>query len=120
MQRFTNTAATDAPTLAKPLAPEDVRDGDFVAVLDVEYEWPASSWYCDPPLGSEKVIRARLRPHETSPPLRVIDACLPFVCVEPPTGPPMTLDLRAVRLVRLDAGYAERVTEALAKATPAT
>jgi hypothetical protein len=32
----------------------------------------------------------------------------------------MTLDLRAVRLVRLDTGYAARVAEAFAKATPSS
>lgn len=100
-------------TLAKPLAPEDVRPGDYVAVLDEEYECPASCWYLDPPEHGETVIRLRLRHREPSAPLRVMDACLPFVYVKPPKGEGQTLDLRAVRLARLDRDYAERVCEAI-------
>lgn len=106
----TQSPATDRnATLAKPLAPEDVRPGDYVAVLDEEYQWPAANWYYDPPAHADKVIYVRLRPRETSPPLRVIDACLPFVFVKPPKGNGRTLDLRAVRLARLDRDYARRV-----------
>lgn len=107
--------AERAATLAKPLAPEDVRPGDYVAVLDEQYEYPAVVWYCEPPMGREnEVIRVRIRPTEDGGPLRVIDACLPFVFVKPPKGSGRTLDLRAVRLARLDRGYARRVCESLA------
>lgn len=111
----TKSPATDRDTtLAKPLAPEDVRPGDFVAVLDEEYQWPASAWYCDPPAHADKVIYVRLRPREVSAPLEVIDACLPFVFVKPPKGNGQTLDLRAVRLARLNRDYARRVWASLA------
>ncbi|QDT69142.1 hypothetical protein MalM25_20700 [Planctomycetes bacterium MalM25] len=106
------TADRDA-TLAKTLAPEDVRPGDYVAVLDEEYECCAAAWYCDPPPHADKVIHVRLRPREPEPPLRVIDACLPFVYVQPPKGDGRTLDLRAVRLARLDRDYARRVCKLL-------
>ena len=105
--------ADRSATLAKPLAPEDVRAGDYVAVLDVEHEWAAASWWCDPPVGAEPVVRVRFRPSEATAPLRVVDACLPFVFVEPPKGEPRTLDLRSVRLARLDRGYARRVWKAI-------
>lgn len=102
-------------TLAKPLAPEEVRPGDYVAVLDQEYQYPAIVWFYEPPMGREsEVIRVRIRPPETVAPLRVIDACLPFVFVKPPKGEGQTLDLRAVRLARLDRDYARRVCELLA------
>lgn len=111
----TKPATTDHDaTLAKPLAPEDVRPGDYVAVLDEEYQYPAIVWYCEPPMGREQeVIRVRIRPNETSGPLRVIDACLPFVFVKPPKGPGHTLDVRSVRLARLDRNYARRVSRSL-------
>lgn len=96
-------------TLAKTLAPEDVRPGDYVAVLDEEIEWPAACWYADPPMGVEPIVRLRLRPRELQPPLKVVDVCLPFVFVKRPKGEAATLDLRAARLARLDAGYAKRV-----------
>ncbi|MEQ8846850.1 hypothetical protein [Botrimarina sp.] len=109
----TTTRAADHASLAKPLAPEDVRAGDYVAVLDEELQWCAANWYCDPPPHGERVIHVRLRPREAAPPLRVLDACLPFVFVEPPDGAGYTLDLRAVRLARLDKGYARRVVKAM-------
>lgn len=103
-----------AASLAKPLAPEDVRLGDYVAILDEEYEYPAIVWYCEPPMGREQeLIRVRVRPSETGGPLRVIDACLPFVFVKPPKGEGRTLDLRAVRLARLNRDYARRVCKTL-------
>ncbi|MEO0529782.1 MAG: hypothetical protein AAF266_04305 [Planctomycetota bacterium] len=83
-------------------------------MLDEEYEWPAANWYYDPPPHADKVIYVRLRPRETSPPLRVVDACLPFVYVEAAKGNGRTLDLRAVRLARLNKAYARRVWASIA------
>ena len=103
-------------TLAKVLAPEDVRVGDYIAVLDEVYEYPAIVWLCDPPLtDQEEIVRVRLRPRETAPPLRVLDACLPYVFVKPPRGKPKTLDLRSCRLARLDRDYAKHVWKELGK-----
>jgi hypothetical protein len=119
MKTKTNIAARDV-TLAKTLAPEDVRPGDYVAVLSEEYEYAAFAWLCDHSLSSHnELIRVRFRPRETAGPLRVIDACLPFVFVKEPKGEGRTLDLRAVRLARLDRAYARRVCKALAT-QPAT
>ncbi|QDV74604.1 hypothetical protein K2D_28560 [Planctomycetes bacterium K2D] len=113
MKTKTNTAERNV-TLAKTLAPEDVRPGDYVAVLSEEYEYAAFAWSCDSPLTSDDpLIRVRFRPRETTDPLRVIDACLPFVFVKEPKGKGRTLDLRAVRLARLDRAYAKRVWKAL-------
>lgn len=90
-------------TLAKPLAPGDVRPRDYVAVLYEKHQHPAVTWYYKPPNGREtEVIRVRVRPNETSGPLRVLDPCLPFVFVKSPKGAGRKLDVRAVRLARLD------------------
>lgn len=114
MKTKTPTADQDA-TLAKPLAPEDVRPGDYVAVLSEEYEYPAFAWLCDHSLTShDEVIRLRFRPREVPGPLYVVDACLPFVFVKPPKGDGRTLDLRSVRLARLNRKYAKRVWKAIA------
>lgn len=101
-------------TLAKVLAPEDVRVGDYVAVLDEIYEFPAIAWLSDPPLSNQdEVIQVRLRPREATSPLCVVDACLPYVFVKSPRGKPKTLDLRSCRLARLDRHYAKRVWKEL-------
>ncbi len=111
-----HTTIDARPTLAKPLAPEDVAVGDYVAVLDVEVEYPAVVWYFDRPLdGQEQIIRVRLRPCRSQEPLHVLDVCLPFVFVQTIKKEHRTLDLRCSRLARLDRGYAERVSQMLRK-----
>jgi hypothetical protein len=113
----TKTAIADRDvTLAKTLAPEDVRPGDYVAVLSEEYEYAKFAWSCDASLSDgDNILRVRFKPRETSGPLRVIDACLPFVFVKGPKGAGRTLDLRVVRLARLDRSYAKRVCKTLVK-----
>jgi hypothetical protein len=114
MKTKTNIAERDV-TLAKTLAPEDVRPGDYVAVLSEEYEYAAFAWSCDSSLANaDSILRVRFKPRETTGPLRVIDACLPFVFVKEPKGAGRTLDLRVVRLARLDRSYAKRVCKTLA------
>ncbi|MEM6799448.1 MAG: hypothetical protein AAF589_08030 [Planctomycetota bacterium] len=105
---------TSEPTVAKPLAPEDIAPGDYVAVLDRQFEFPAVVWYADRSLaGEDQVIRLRLRPREPSGPLRVVEVCLPFVFVQTPKGGHQTLDIREVHLARLDAECSRRVCKAL-------
>jgi hypothetical protein len=114
MKAKTNIAARDV-TLAKTLAPEDVRPGDYVAVLSEEYEYAKFAWCCDSSFtDGDNILRVRFKPRETTGPLRVIDACLPFVFVKEPKGEGRTLDLRMVRLARLDRSYAKRVCKTLA------
>ena len=106
--------AAAEPTLAKPLAPEDVRPGDYVAVLDEEYELPTIVWSCDAGItGRDEVVRIRLRPRDATAPMRVEEVCVPYVFVRKPCGKHETLDLRACRLARLNRGYAKRVCKAL-------
>jgi hypothetical protein len=101
-------------TLAKPIAAEDLRRGDYVALQSVQYEYPSFCWDCESHLmPPEEPVRIRLRPHEPSCPLRVVDLCVPFVFVKQPGGQFKTLDLRGCQLVRLDERYGKRVWKAL-------
>ncbi|TWT40253.1 hypothetical protein [Botrimarina hoheduenensis] len=109
-----STKTSTAATLAKTLSPEDVRRGDYVAVLSVEYEWLNGNACSDSPY-QEIILRACFRPRDPEPPLRVIDVCLPFVFVQPPQGLGHTIDIRSVRLARLDRNYARRVVRTLSK-----
>lgn len=115
-----STTKTDSPqgraepTLAKPLAPEDVRAGDFVAILDWMFEAPSFFWCDSSQWQQEDVVRFRFLPHrELLGPLRVESACLPFLLVESPCGDCRTLDLRQVRLARLDRQYGRRAWKKL-------
>lgn len=115
-------ARSSDPSLARTLAPEEVRVGDFVAVLHEIVEFP--SWYWD--LGAlppHEPVRVAKTPEHGGVPLAVEAVCLPFVLVKSPCGAHRTLDVRANRLARVDADFAAAVKrvvrQARAKATRA-
>jgi hypothetical protein len=119
-----STAAAKA-TLAKALAPEDIRQGDFVTPLYVIAEVP-SYWWCAETwnLPLDEPVRIRFTPNCDGMPLRVKSVCLPFILVKNPTGERGTIDLRKCQLARLDEVHGKRAwkaykkTMARRKATP--
>ena len=114
--RDAKPAAADA-TLAKALAPEDLRTGDYVTPLHIVAEVP-SYWWCvdDWKLPMEEPVRMRFTSSCDGKPLRVKSLCLPFVLLKQPAGPAMTLDVRRYQLARLDGDYAKRAWKAYEKA----
>ncbi|MHC4428250.1 MAG: hypothetical protein ACYS0D_06560 [Planctomycetota bacterium] len=97
------------PTLASPLAPEDIRCGHYVALLHrIEEYLPClfDRTGTDP-------VNIRWRPPFQLPPLKVIDVCLPFVTVSKVDGSIITLDIRRWELARLDDAYARHVIKRL-------
>ena len=118
MGRCSNTSETatkrDASSLAKALAPEEIRRGDFVTPLYVVSEWPSWYWDDDDALHPrDELVRIRSVPCDEATPLEVIDVCLPFVLVDTPQGEGKTLDVRRVRLARLDRRFARQARQAL-------
>jgi hypothetical protein len=104
--RGTQRAAPCA-TLAKSLAPEEIRPGDFVTPLYVTAELPSFLWHADAAtLPLDDPIRMQFVPPDGGVPMKVKSACLPFVLVKLPTGKQQVLDVRLCRLARLDPGYA--------------
>ena len=105
-QRDEPLPATDV-SLAKVLAPEDVRVGDYVALLHVVCEIPTFCWYDDAPmLPRDEPVRIAFTPECGGVPLCVKSVCLPYVLVKRPTGEKQTLDVRRSRLARLNRDYA--------------
>lgn len=97
----------NAARTARPLAPEDIRRGDFVALLDEEIEIPSFWWHTDAALlPPDLPVRLRLIPRDEAVPLKVRQVCLPFVLAKHPVGNTRTLDVRRMRLARLDRHYA--------------
>jgi hypothetical protein len=105
--------------LAKALAPEEVRPGDYVTPLHMIAEVPSYWWFGEawsmPP---EDPVRMRYTTLCDGAPLRVISVCLPFVLLKQPCGSSRTLDLRRCQLARLDVRYAKRAWKALKKSRP--
>jgi hypothetical protein len=103
-------------TLARVLAPEDVRPGDYVALLDEMFEYPSFWWCIDATLlPPHELVRLRLLPRDDGRPLKVRGVCLPFVLAKEPRGTHRTLDLRRCRLARLDRSFAQTAWRAYKK-----
>ena len=111
-----NAATDDDISLARPVAAEDLRTGDVVAVLSEIGEYPSFLWCCDSALlPPHEPVRIAWRPNSAGMPLTVKAVCLPFVFVNSANGEFHTLDVRQCRLARLDAHYARTVAKALRK-----
>ena len=101
--------------ISKTLAPEDVKPGDFVAVLSESCELINFFALIDPLMRRPLVVRADLTPCDAGAPLRVVSVCLPFVLVEDGEEKARTLDVRRQSLVRLDEEYARRAMKKMRK-----
>jgi hypothetical protein len=111
------SSVANRATLAKPLAPEDIRPGDFVAPLFVIAEVPSFWWRADVwNLPVNEPVRVRLTPPSDGGPLKVRSVCVPFVLVKTVTGDHSTIDVRTCQLARLDAAHAARAWKACKKA----
>jgi hypothetical protein len=96
--------------VARSLAAEDLRCGDFVAILHEVVEWPSFFWCGDPQLlPPDQPVRLVCRAGDGGVPLKVKAICLPFVFVKQPCGKHRVLDVRQHRLVRLGDGYCRTI-----------
>ncbi len=103
-------------SLARALAPEEIRPGDHVAVLYEIMEFPSWYWCDDSALvNREEVVRIRYVPREDAVPLKVRAVCLPFVLAKYPRDGERTLDVRRCRVARLDRAYAKAARKAYRK-----
>jgi hypothetical protein len=100
-------------TLAKPLAPEEIRAGEFVTALHTVYELPSFFWCADRSImPAEEPVRIRLVARGGGKPWRVRSVCLPFVLVKSPSGREVTIDVRKWQLARLDREFARAAWKA--------
>ena len=102
--------------IAASVAPEDLRCGDYVAELNVIYEFPSFLWCSDAPtLSANHPVRSRYRAPDAGVPLRVKAICLPFVWVTAPRSESRVVDIRQTELVRLRKKYAKQAWKGLKK-----
>jgi hypothetical protein len=103
-------------TTAKVLAPEDVRAGDYVALLHVVHEIPSFLWCGETSaVRPDEPVRIPFVPTHGGVPYRVRSICLPFILVKTPWGNLRNLDVRRYRLARLDSAHALAVWKACKK-----
>src|SRR4051794_17591673 len=94
-------------TLARVLAPEDIRRGDYVAPLYVISEWPSWLWDHAGIYPRDELVRIRSMPHEEPKVMKVRAVCLPFVLARLRHGEQQTIDVRKYRLARLDKRFGQ-------------
>jgi hypothetical protein len=109
----TDVSTSENITTAASVAPEDLKCGDFVAILNEVIEVPSYLWVNSVTIERDTVVRVRLIPSGSGTPLKVKAICLPFVFVKPPTGEFETIDIRRVQLVRLNEAYGRSVRKGL-------
>lgn len=103
-------------TTAKVLAPEDVRAGDYVALLHMVCELPSFWWSGGlATMRPDEPVRVPFLPRNGGVPLRVRSVCLPFVLVKAPSGALRSLDVRRYRLARLDREHGRAAWKAYKK-----
>jgi hypothetical protein len=113
----TEANLTDETIVARSLAAEDLRRGDFVSVLHEVVELPSYFWSCDSHvLPPAETVKVPIWPADGGTPLKVKQICLPFVFVKLPCGKHRTLDVRRHRLVKLSEAYARTVWKTMNKA----
>lgn len=99
-------------TTIQTLAPEDLREDDYVTLTAATLEYvhiPCDDWA---PHAAE-VRRLRYTPATSGTPYRVVRVCLPFVLVRDAAGKHATLDTRRHALARLDAEYGKKAFKCL-------
>ena len=102
--------------MAKILAPEDIRRGDYVTLMHVVWEIPSFFWSADASLlPPDQPVRIHFVHLEGGMPLKVKSVCLPFVLAKHPLGGIRMLDLRRQKLARLDTNFATAAWKALKK-----
>jgi hypothetical protein len=105
-------------SVARTVHPEDLKCGDYVAVLNDIEEFPSFLWGCDVDSSSrEQPVRMRFRSSGDGTPMRIKSICLPFVLVVSPRSQSLIFDVRQVELVRLPKRYAKAAWKHLKKKT---
>jgi len=120
--RMTTATTTREDTfVARPLAPEDVRVGDYISVLHETLELPTFLWCCEPHVAPlDEMVRIRAHSPLGGVPLKVREICLPFVYVKHPWGAGFPLDVRLCQLARLAGPYGKRVWKRMKRQSQAS
>lgn len=107
---------TSETTIATRVAGEDIKQGDYVTVLNEIVEYASFLWSCSSlEQPRNEPVRVRYTSHDSGQPFKVVAICLPFVYTERPKGGTTTFDTRKHELVRLDPQSGQRIWKRLQK-----
>jgi hypothetical protein len=98
-------------TLARALAPEEIRARSYVTVLHEIIEIFPCFFLSDPATRPVEVTHVQAFPDTPVEALEVVDVCLPFVLTRRPDGSRRILDVRRHRLAQLDEDFARRAVK---------
>jgi hypothetical protein len=99
--------------IARPLAPEDVRAGDYICVMKVLQEYMPFWAILEESWKKPELIRLTWMPADSGTPLKVVEVCIPFVLVQQVDGTHKTLDLRRHGVGRLSDRFGSRAFKRL-------
>lgn len=102
---------TQTRTLAKALAPEDIRPNHYVALLYVVDDYVSCGDIAEGSWRQVEPTRVRTVPPYTPPPMKVIEVCLPYVLVKEADGDVRTLDVRRYHLARVTSRFGRTAAE---------
>ena len=99
-------------TISKPLAPEDIRPGDYVSLLHIVSEFV--SFFCAEDVQFRQIepVRITRMPYSIEP-MEVVEVCLPFVLVRRPDNKHETLDVRRHKVARLSPKFGKKAFKRL-------
>jgi hypothetical protein len=102
-----NACMDEEKTISRPLAPEDIRPGDYVSLLHVTTEFVP--FFCAEDLQFRRIepVRITCMPRSIEP-MEVVEVCLPFVLVRRPDDRHETLDVRRHQLARLSERFGKK------------
>ncbi len=103
--------------IAKPIAPEDIRVGDYLALLEITLQYGSFNWCMADPitLPPSEPVSITWQGHFGGMPLKVKSICLPFLLVKSPHGEMASLDVRHCRLARISSEYGRVARKAFKK-----
>jgi hypothetical protein len=99
--------------VARPVAPEDLRAGDYVCMLTYTVQFIPCASQDDVRWDKVRVVGVDVLPLDITP-RRVVSACLPYLLVKCPAGGHETLDTRRVRLARVTPRFGAKAFKKLA------
>lgn len=94
-------------TISQVLAPEDVRPGDYVSILNVMGEYLPCFSLDEVAWRSVEPVRVLWMAPSVEP-MKVVEVCLPFVLVRLINGEHRTLDTRRYRFARVSREFGRK------------